>query len=183
MTRIAPALLFGMLLPGVWTALANEAPPPRPREVPTKVTVPVVVKHADLKGEGEGVQAKLVLPSSMKGAPGLAPNGRKVGANEQVAPTQRSIVAAIALSLAAVSIVFVLRGKKLTTATKAAILGVAGLLGLLGVGQADLSVPGQPRRPPPMPRVLEKPEGAAKSSLVIEYSDDVKEAVLTLPAK
>jgi len=175
---LSAVVLAGAVLGGI--AAANEAPPPRPSQLPpTKVTVPVVIKHADLSKEGEGVKAKLVLPAKLHRSGGVAPvPGRKVGLNESVAPTQRSIVAAIALSLAAVSIVFVVRGKKLNTTSKGAVIGVICLLSAFGAAQADLSVPGQPRRRPPEPR----PE-VAKSSLVVEFSDDTEGAILTLQAK
>jgi hypothetical protein len=142
---LAGCLLLGLTLFVARDAAADKSVAPRKVE-PAKSVIPVQVKHADLKGEGEGVQAKLVLPARLREAAGAKPAG-KVGTNEAVAPTQRSIVAAIALSLAAVSVVFVVRGKKLNGTSKGAILGVAGLLVVIGAAQADIAVPGQKRVP------------------------------------
>jgi hypothetical protein len=146
------------------------------RAEPAKSVIPVQVKYADLKGEGNNVQAKIVLPARLREIVGAKPAG-KVGANEG-APASRSLVAALALSLAAVSVVFVLRGKKLSIKSKATVLGMAGLLGLFGAAQADIAIPGQKRGPRPMP----PRELVAKSQIVIEFSADVDEAELTLPA-
>jgi hypothetical protein len=174
---IVGCLMFGLLLVAQH-ASADKAVAPR-RVEPAKTVIPVQVKHTDLKGEGDGVQAKIVLPARLREAAAGAKAPSKVGLNEEVAPTQRSIVAAIALSLAAVSVVFVLRGKKLNLTAKAAVLGVAGLLAIFGAAQADIAIPGQKRNPRPVP----PPEPVAKSSIVIEFSSDVEEAILTLPSK
>jgi hypothetical protein len=172
------------------TALANALPvkpaasaPPFPGSKPAgevrseKFKLPVQVKHADLAGEGDGVQVKIVLPARLRGLPPPAGAPGKVGANES-APS-RSLIAAVALSLAAVSVVFVLRGKKWSTTSKAAVLGVAGLLGLFGAAQADIAIPGQKRGPRPMP----PPLAEAKATILIEFSADVEEATLILPGK
>jgi hypothetical protein len=176
------------------TALAN-APAPRPPVPPPSsappppgfkpagevrsetLKLPVQIKRADLAGEGEGVQAKIVIPARLKSLPPPAGAPAKVGATEGASP--RSLIAAVALSLAAVSVVFVLRGKKWSTPSKAAVLGVAALLGLFGAAQADIAIPGQKRGPRPMP----PPELEAKPMIVIEFSADVEEAVLILPGK
>lgn len=155
-------------------AAADKAPAPR-RVEPAKAVIPVQVKRADLTGEGDGVQAKIVLPARLREAAVGAKAPGKVGASESVAPTQRSLIAAVALSLAAVSVVLVLRGKKLNRASKAAILGVACMAGLYGAAQADIAVPGR-NRPRPAPAAP-----VAKSTIVIEFSADVEEAILTLP--
>ncbi|WP_254510445.1 hypothetical protein [Anatilimnocola floriformis] len=168
----AGCLVFGLFL-CVRNASADIKVPPRPAPAPaTKTTtIPVQIKHADLKGEGDGVQAKIVLPASLRDAA-----AGKVGLKEDAAPTQRSIVAAIALSLAAVSMVFVLRGKKLNTTSKAAILAVGGILAIFGAAQADIAIPGQKRGPRPIP----PREPLAKSMIIVEFSSDVEEAILTL---
>ncbi len=159
------------------------AAPPFPGQKPAgevrseKFTLPVQIKHADLTGEGKGVEAKIVLPARLKTIPPPAGAPGKVGATES--SPSRSLIAAGALSLAAVSVVLVLRGKKLSTASKAAVLGVAGLLGLFGAAQADIAIPGQKRNPRPMP----PPAAEAKATIVIEFSADVEEATLILPSK
>lgn len=147
------------------------------RSEPAKSVIPIQVKHADLKGEGENVVAKIVLPARLRDATAAKPG--KVGMNEGVAPTQRSLVAAVALALAAVSVVFVLRGKQLNTASKVVVLGVVGLLGLYGAAQGDaLPGPGPGPGPRPIPKFGPKAE-----LIVVEFSADATEAILTLPAK
>lgn len=171
------------------SALANAPPRPQAPAPPPlgtkpagevrseKLKIPVQMKHADLAGEGEGVLAKIVLPARLRDLPPPAGAPAKVGAAEGASP--RSLIAAVALSLAAVSVVFVLRGKKLSTTSKAAVLGFVGLLGLFGAAQADIAIPGQKRGPRPMP----PPALEAKSTIVVEFSADVEEAVLILPGK
>lgn len=173
--KLANCVLLGLILLVARHASADKSVAPRKVE-PAKSVIPVQVKHADLKGEGDGVQAKLVLPARLREAAAGAKPAGKVGSSD-VAPTQRSIVAAIALSLAAVSVVFVVRGKKLSGTSKGAILGVAGLLAVMGVAQADIAIPGQKRAPRPVPA----PAPVSKAMIVIEFSADVEEAVLTLP--
>lgn len=176
LSKFAGGVLVGLLLLVARDAAADKSVAPK-RAEPARSIIPVQVKHADLKGEGDGVQAKLVLPARLREAAAGAKPAGKVGASEAVAPTQRSIVAAVAMSLAAVSVVFVVRGKKLNVTNKAAILAVAGVLGIFGAAQADIAVPGRPRNPRPVPPV----EAPGKALIVIEFSADVEEAVLTLP--
>ena len=176
--NLIAGFLLGVLLIAQ-PALADKAVAPA-RVEPAKAVIPVQVKHADLKGEGDGVQAKIVLPARLREAAAGAKAPGKVGLNEGAAPTQRSIVAALALSLAAVSVVFVLRGKNVNVTSKAAVLGVTALLAIFGAAQADIPVPGGNRRPP---RPVPPPVPVAKSNIVIEFSSDVEEAILTLPAK
>lgn len=159
------ALACGLLLVAN-EAAADKAPAPRRAESP-KVILPVQIKHADLAGEGDGVKIKLVLPARLRAA-----EGKKFGAIDDTGP-QRSLVAAVALSLAAVSMVFVLRGKKLSKATKGAILGIGVLIGAGGIAYANVP-------PPPDLRPKPAPVPVAKSNIVIEYSADVEEAVLTI---
>jgi hypothetical protein len=164
------SLAGGMLVLGLLvanTALADKAVAPR-RAEPAKVVLPVQVKQADLAGEGDGVKAKLVLPARLRETPA----GKKVGAID--APRNRSLFAALALSLAAVSVVLVLRGKNLRNSTKAAILGIATLIGVGGIALANVPPPPEVFRPKPAPAP------AVKSSIVIEYSADVEEAILTI---
>ncbi|QDU27873.1 hypothetical protein ETAA8_29640 [Anatilimnocola aggregata] len=167
------AVSLTMLLLGVRFAAANAAPIPRPQATSQKA--PVVIKTADLSDQG--VRAKIVIPARLKPVaeapriPGFGPGPRPQGS---LAPTPRSIVAAIALSLAAVSVVFVLRGKHVLRTTKAVVLGAAGLLAVLGVAQADIKVPGQPYRGPA------RPPGDDKPQIMIEYSDEAEEVTLTL---
>lgn len=160
------ALAGGALVAGLLVmanqALADKSPAPRKVESP-KVTLPVQVKNADLAGEGDGVKYKLVVPARLQTL-----EGKKVGASE-IAPPQRSLVAAVVLSLAAVSAVVVLRGKRLSKTSKGAILGIAALVGVSSIAFANVA---------PVPRPEPKPVAGGK--IVIEFSADVEEAVLTI---
>jgi hypothetical protein len=166
-------LACGLLL--ITRAALGDIPPTRgPAVVPrkaeaAKVVLPVQMKVADLSGEGDGVKYKLTLPAKMQ----AGAEGKKMGAIESVSPSQRSVVAAIALSLAAVSVVFVFRGKKLSTGAKGTILGIAALVSAAGIAYGNAPPP--PPRPKPVP-----PAPAGKATIVIEYSADVEEAVLTI---
>lgn len=190
--RLSWMLSVGWLFVGVVAAIANVAPAPRPaapanapplpgkeaeaaKEVRVeKLKIPVQIKHADLSGEGDGVQAKLVLPARLRDLPPPAGAPGKVGSLEN--PSRNSLIAAVALSLAAVSVVFVVRGKKLTAATKVAIVGMAVLLGAYSVAQANAP-------PPELRQRLQKELAAKQPKIVVEFSADVTEAILTLPAK
>ena len=146
-------------------AAADKAPAPRKAE-PAKVVLPVQIAIAELAGEGEGVKYKLTLPARLH----AAAEGKKMGALERVSRNGRSLVAGVALSLAAVSVVFVLRGKKLRTGTKGAILGVAVLVAVSGIAYGDAAP--MPRPGPALP--------GGKTAIVIEYSADAEEATLTI---
>ena len=183
MTRRLQNLVLGMgwVLAMAITGLANVPPPPPSPGAPPlpgakpaaevrseKLLFPVQVRRADLSGEGDGVQAKIVLPARLRDLPPPAGAPGKVGALEH-AP--RSLIAAVALSLAAVSVVLVIRGKNLTTTAKAAILSVAAVPAVFGAAQANAPAP---------PRLAKEIE-LKKAKIVIEFSADVTEAVLTLP--
>jgi hypothetical protein len=148
-------------------AAADKIPAPR-RVEPAKSVIPVEIRHADLAGEGDGVKAKIVLPARLR-----ITDGRKVGAMESISPRNRSIVAAVAMTLAAVSMVFVLRGKHLSNTTKGIILGLGILVGAGGIAFANappLRFESTPKSPP----------ASEKSVIVIEFSGDAEHAVLTI---
>ncbi|WP_254510444.1 hypothetical protein [Anatilimnocola floriformis] len=161
---------WGDALPGPGPA-PNAAPPAQ--RVPNfageakteKVTLNLTVKHADLKGEGDGVQAKLILPAKLRDLPPPAAAPGKVGQQES---SPRSLIAAIALSLAAVSVVFVIRGKRWSAANKAALLAITVAAAGCTLVYANA---GPPRNRAP------------KSQIVIEFSADATEVMLTLPEK
>lgn len=147
-------------------AAADKAPAPR-RAEPAKTVLPVEVKYADLGGEGDGVKARLVLPARLH----AAAEGKKVGATETIGPRNRSVVAAVAMAMAAVSIVFVLRGKQLSNGAKGTIVGIGLLVGACGIALANV--------PPPPSAFVPKP-GPARSTIVIEFSGEGEGAVLTI---
>ena len=161
------------------TALANApAPPPRP-EV-TRLVAPVVIKRGALRGEDRDVLAKIQIPAALVhggragaapgGAPG--PTGNTPASRSAPAPDKQSnapalgtIIAGIALSLAAVSALFVVRGKRTTKTVAVASLAAAALLAGWSAAQADIPV--EPRRPEPQ--------------IVIELVEDGETVTLLLP--
>ena len=100
--RLSWMLSIGWLFVGVVAAIANVAPLPRPATPPPanapplpgkeaeaakevrveRLKIPVQIKHADLSGEGDGVQAKLVLPARLRDLPPPAGAPGKVGSLE-----------------------------------------------------------------------------------------------------
>ena len=170
-------------------AFANAPAPPDapPREEPTRLVAPVVIKRGALRGEDRNVQAKIQIPASlvhglgaeaaepvrppagsaparavpMKAAPGAAPAPE----DRSSVPPMGTIIAGIALSLAAVSIVFMMRGNRATKA--AAVASLAGCALVTGWSAAVADIPPPPRRP--------------ESQIVIELVEDGETVTLLLP--
>ena len=153
-------------------APANVAPPRKPAE--TRVVVPVTIKRGEIRGEGRGVQAKITIPKKLVhagGAPGAAPAPRAApvpNAREQAGIPYGTVIAGLAMSLAAVSLVFVFRGNRGTKTTALAVLAGALVLGAFSAANADL-IPGRPNGPVPAP-----------SEIVIELVDDGEAVTLQL---
>jgi hypothetical protein len=158
----------------------NPAPPPpvAEREAPkeNRVKAPVIIKSEALAGEEKSVKAKIVIPKALLhtlGARGTArpAAGARPESREQGSLPIGTVIAGLALSLAAVSAVFVFRGNRTTKTAALAMLAGAVVLGALGVAEADLAVPGsaEARRKAPPPQ-----------DIVIELSDDVETVTLIL---
>ncbi len=166
------------------------APPELRREKPVakeaSITAPVVIKTQVLEGVDKDVRAKIIIPRKLVHAGG-AEVARPAAASPAGNAAPRSedrgsltplgtVIAGLALSLAAVSAVFVFRGNRNSKTVALAVLAGAVVLGALGVAQADIIVPGDSRRPP-------QPKPALPSQqIVIELSDD-GETVTLLIAK
>jgi hypothetical protein len=146
-----------------------------------RVTALVVIKTEVLKGEDRTVKAKIIIPKKFvqagrEGAdrPAAAPAAGGAAApraNEQGSLPMGTIIAGLALSLAAVSAVFVFRGNRSTKTVALAVLAGAVVLGVIGVAQADLAPPGGgvfPGRPAP------------PTEIVIELADDGDTVTLLL---
>jgi hypothetical protein len=155
----------------------NVGPPPpvAEREAPQehRVQAPVTIKSEVLKGEEKSVKAKIVIPRALvhaAGVQGAAPPaaGARPGSREQGSLPMGTVIAGLALSLAAVSAVFVFRGNRSTKTAALALLAGAVVLGALGVAQADLAPPGERSNRPPA------------QNIVIELSDDVETVTLIL---
>lgn len=158
-----------------------------------RVVAPVVIKHGPIRGEGRSVQAKIVIPRAY--LPGDA--GGAVGAPAPTAPAPAApaapapriklippkpearsttppfgtVIAGIAMSLAAVSVVFVARGKRVTKTAALATLSASLVVTGFGIAQADVA--GQKRPIPP---------GSVEplNEIVVELSDFGESVTLLL---
>ena len=133
-----------------------------PKKEPVRITSKVTIKHGAIKGADRSVVAKMVMPASLVHAEaaraGAAPtrNAPAPRSEEQgaIRGSTGTWVAGIALSLAAVSLVFVVRGKRTTRTFAATILGGSVLLGAYGAVYANAPAP--PLRPDraPAPQIV-----------------------------
>lgn len=148
-------------------AFANAPPPPRPTaSVVGEAQVPVTIERKKLD---DGAQAILVLPK------GLSVGGLRIA--DEPRPKSGSmgaVVAGLALSLAAVSAFFALRGRRTGKTVAIGMFVVAAALGTWSAAQADLSFPGGNRPKPPRPP-RERPTLTIKVT-----NDDVDHATLIL---
>ena len=146
------------------------APPPKREE---RVVAPVSIVRGAIRGEGRSVQAKIRIPKHLVhgggfGAPAaepvpppgrVPPRGIEPPApraeDRSSLPPFGTIVAGLAMSLAAVSVVFVARGNRTGKTVAMAIFAGAVVLGVYGAATADLIVPGRGPRPAPPEIVIE----------------------------
>lgn len=146
--------------------------PPEEAPQPERIVAPVVVKRGALREE-RNVQAKIQIPRHLVGAGGFgaaAPTGAAAPAPEDQGggPAIITIIAGLAMSLAAVSFVFVLRGNRKAKAVALAATASAMLLGAWSLARADIPVPERPQRP-------------AGPQIVIELLDEGDSVTLLLP--
>ena len=138
------AAVLAVIVSFSWIAAAQADIRVPPKKEPVRIQSKVAIKHGAIKGVDRNVVAKLIVPASLVHAAepkaGAAPRAEEQGA---LPGNMGTLIAGIALSLAAVSLVFVVRGKRTTRTIAATILGGAVLLGAYAA-QAD--VPPDPRR-------------------------------------
>jgi hypothetical protein len=162
------------------------APPPKVKE--TRVVAPLTIKRGEIRGEGRAVQAKITIPKKLVHAGGPPPAGaapaaapaprapapapNAPNAREQAGIPYGTVIAGLAMSMAAVSLVFVVRGNRGTKTTALAVLAGALMLGAFSAANADL-LPGRPRGPVP-------PGGPPAEEIVIELVDDGDAVTLQL---
>jgi hypothetical protein len=161
-------------------ALPNAAPPPPKPE--SRVVAPLTIKRGEIRGEGRAVQAKITIPKKLVhaggapaggAAPAAAPRAPAPNAREQAGIPYGTVIAGLAMSMAAVSAVFVVRGNRGTKTTALAVLAGAIVLGAFSAANADL-IPGRPRGPVP-------PGGPPPAEeIVIELVDDGDAVTLQL---
>jgi allophanate hydrolase len=92
--------------------------------------------------------------------------------------TPRSIIAGLALSLAAVSLIFVVRGKRTAQKTAGAVVALVLLLGGVGMLAADIRVPGQPYRGPAKRPDGDRPKLPDHVKVIVVEEGDVITLVL-----
>lgn len=171
------AVLLGLLLPAMSLAdIPNPGQPFRPRG-PARPPVedsaipqPVVVKrealkHAEIK-DARLIKAKIIIPSSM------LPGEKPVSVDRQTSTgsSTSTIIAGIALSLAAVSCVFLLRKNKAGKVIACGILIISGSVGIWSAARADIGTR-PPRRPAPIP----------ESVILLEIVEEGDSITLVLP--
>jgi hypothetical protein len=183
MCRLSILLMWLLSLVFVSSAVGDIPPPHvRPKNETVRVVAPVTVRHGALRGEARDVQAKIVIPkhlvegervraapaapaSAAPEAPATAPRATSPRKEARSAPLG-TVIAGLALSLAAVSLVFAARGSR--TAKTATVTAFATVLGIGAVSAlyADVVPPGKKQ---------------AETTIVIELVDDGQSVTLLLP--
>lgn len=183
-------LLLALLLPQV--AWGNGAPMYVPPQTAARVQSPVVVSRKALEMEKDGVVAKIVIPLELiqkelkrieaeengevpdpfapTKAPAESPNQKPAPKQQSYSSPGRTMIAGIAMSLAAVSLVFVVRRK--SSVSRTGLMLVAGLIVATAsaVALADIAVPGQVRRLRPMPPAAEPEAKEGESTVILEFT-------------
>lgn len=161
--------------------LAWNAPAPplvRERSAPAvqeyRALVPLDLQPGALRGEGQNVQAKIIIPRSLlpagngaaAGAPKLPALPAPAASRETRShtPPMGTIIAGIAMSLAAVSFVFILRGSRVKKTAALFVLGGALTVMAVGIAQGDIPGGNRANRPP-------KPIPEPVTQIVIEVTD------------
>jgi hypothetical protein len=153
-----------------------------PPQTAARVQSPVVVSRKALEMEKDGVVAKIVIPLELiqkelkrveaeenGEVPAEKPVQQPARKQQSYNSPGRTMIAGIAMSLAAVSLVFVVRRK--SSVSRTGLMLVAGLIVATAsaVALADIAVPGQPRRPRPMPPV--EPEAKeGEQTVILEFT-------------
>jgi hypothetical protein len=161
-----------------WNPMVPADIPAPPKKDESRIVAAVTIKHGAIKGEGRGVQAKIIIPKSLVHAggkaggapPAAAPRtGNAPAADRQSnLPPLGTVIAGLAISLAAVSVVFIVRGNRSTKTAALAVLAGAMVLGAFGVANADLIAPGRGPAPPPLGEiVIELADGGDTVTLLL----------------
>ncbi|MFN0021416.1 MAG: hypothetical protein ACKVP0_24460 [Pirellulaceae bacterium] len=182
-TPLLAAAVLGLLLPAMSLAdipvpgqpFRPRGPIERPPTEDNSIPQPVVVKrealkHADIK-DARVIKAKIIIPRSM------LPAEQKASIDQQTSggSSTSTIFAGIALSLAAVSCVFLLRKNKVGKAAAIGVLVIAGGIGIWSAARADL-IPGRRPRPPVPP-----PAAPVENTILMEIVEEGDSITLVLP--
>ena len=152
--------------------------PQPPKEAVSKpLQAPVVIKRGALADKDRAIQARIIIPRSLLPAtaekavkPTLNPALNPPPVRQQSGgPPLGTIIAGLALSLAAVSVVFVVRGNR-----SAKTIAAAVLIGAIGLSAWATS---WANAPPPLPV---RPRPGEQPKIVVEFVDDADEVVLEL---
>lgn len=119
-----------------------------PKGVLAKITIPLDLLRAELKRIDEKAEMPAQLPATQRKPANQAP---APPASQRSELSPRTIIAGLAMSLAAVSLIFVARrGSRFSQPTMLILAGVL-VLGTTAAVTADIAVPGAPKRPRDLP--------------------------------
>jgi len=185
----ASSYLITLVFLLAWNAPAPADIPAPARKQENRIVAPVVIRHGAIRGEGRSIQAKIIVPRSLLAGgdadarPKLPANGTIIpplpGRNEEArsnTPPYGTVVSGLAMSLAAVSLVFVVRGNRIAKAAALAVLSGALFITGYGIARADL-VPGRPLGPAPQNAPAPRADG---SEIIIELTDNGNTVTLQL---
>ncbi|MDX1946431.1 MAG: hypothetical protein SFU86_13605 [Pirellulaceae bacterium] len=171
-----------------WVAVAAANPiavprPPQPLETKS-LEAPLVIKRGALEGRDRAIEARVLIPRSL--LPVAAEKGAKQAAAPPIetqsgGPPLGTLIAAVCLSLAAVSLLFVVRGSRSARVAGAAVLLLA--MGLCAWSTTWANVPPprpEPNLPPPSVAPLPSIRLERQPKIVIEFTDEGGEVVLEL---
>ena len=165
-------LLLSMFLTD--TAFGDIRPPikPTPKPAPNQHAAPVKIVHAPVHSNNPNVIAKLVIPRN------LLPEMKTTATAPppQSTPSGGTIIAGLALSAAAMSLIFFFQKTRRLRTVGACLIGCALLGGGYGLLLADVPVPGQPRS---NPRAVNPGPGQSQIEIIIQ--ENGTEVILTLP--
>ena len=177
-------LLLCLFMTSAERAHADLLPTPRKRPETPKVVhrmeSNVVIKYVAKEELGENVQAKILIPLNKLprqfGAMDQIDEVRDIAASaprsEVPAPAHGTILAGVALSCGAISLIFLLRGTSWKKTSLSIVMCAAGVLGAWGFVQADVARPG---------KAPGKPAPAAHDLIRIETLDRGDTVTLILP--
>ena len=166
----ASSYLITLVFLLAWNAPAPADIPAPARKQENRIVAPVVIRHGPIRGEGRSIQAKIIVPRSLLSGgdadarPIIPPlPGRDEEARSNT-PPYGTVVAGLAMSLAAVSLVFVVRSNRIAKTAALTVLSGALLVAGYGIARADLAPHGRTIARLPRRHRRREPTAARSSS-------------------